>query len=97
MVYHSASDMRLRTMTFPFDDGTNPTYFIPVSTDDIINESDGDGQSLTNVLNYILSKPIGSADVIVDSQTDERLDALLTDIETAIEVITDVQIDALFA
>ena len=96
MVYHSAGDLRLRTLSFPFDNGTNPTYYIPVSTDDLLNESTGTGLTLTDVLNYILGKTIEASDVIVDAQTDTHLDDKLTDIDTALISITTAQIDALF-
>ena len=103
MVYHAIGDTRLKTISFPFDDGTNPTYYVPVTTDDLLNESDGTGLTLTDVLNYILGKTIGAEDVIVDANTDKRLDAKLSEIDTAIAniddvipPITDAQIDALF-
>ena len=53
MVYHSSGDIRLKTISFPFDDGTNPTYYIPVSSDDLLNESAVTGETVSDALEYL--------------------------------------------
>lgn len=53
MTYHESSDIRLKTITFEMDDGSSQTYWIPVDTDDILNDSTIDGTTLGDALMVI--------------------------------------------
>ena len=50
MSEHAETDIRLRFLTFPMKDKSAQRYYVPYDTDDIINASDAEGSTASEVL-----------------------------------------------
>ena len=55
MVYHGLNDKRLKTITFPFNNGTHPTYYIPAEASDLVNNSLVSGETVKDALDTVKS------------------------------------------
>lgn len=85
MVYHGLNDKRLKTITFPFNNGTHPTYYIPAEASDLINNSSVSGETVKDALDTLDASSDILADDIEDlgkslvDTTDIALSAYVTD------------------
>lgn len=60
MIYHGLNDKRLKTVTFPFEDGSHPTYYIPAEASDLINNSTVAGETVKEALETIDGKTLAT-------------------------------------